>query len=38
MLWRTLLLGVGFALIVPISWAMKWWTSWFVSQFTVTRQ
>ncbi len=34
-LWRTLLLALGFAFIIPIPWAMKWWTNWFVSQFAV---
>ncbi len=33
MLWRTLLLTLGCVLIIPIPWAMRWYTQWYVSQF-----
>ena len=32
-LWRTLVLGVGSALIIPIPWVMRWYATWYVSQF-----
>ena len=35
MLWRTLLFGLGCALLIPIPWAMRWYAQWYVSQFSL---
>jgi hypothetical protein len=32
-LWRTLVLGIGSAFIIPIPWVMRWYATWYVSQF-----
>lgn len=33
MLWRTIVLGIGCAFIIPIPWVMRWYNRWYVSQF-----
>jgi hypothetical protein len=38
MLWRTLVFGVGAALIIPIPWVMRWYTTWYVSQFALVER
>lgn len=35
MLWRTLMFGLGCALLIPIPWVLRWYTGWFVSQFAL---
>ena len=35
MLWRTIVFAIGCAFIIPIPWAMRWYTSWYVSQFAL---
>jgi hypothetical protein len=35
MLWRTLVYAFGLALIIPIPWAIGWYTRWYVSQFAL---
>lgn len=35
MLWRTIVLMVGFALLIPIPWVLRWYASWIVSQFAL---
>ena len=37
-LWRTLVFGVGCALIVPIPWVLYWLTTWYVSQFALSHE
>jgi hypothetical protein len=34
-LWRTLVLVAGCAVVIPIPWVMPWYISWFVSQFAL---
>jgi hypothetical protein len=34
-LWRTLLFALGCGFLVPIPWAMLWYTRWLVSQFVL---
>src|SRR5216684_4502478 len=38
MLWRTLVFAVGAALIIPIPWVMRWYTTWYVSQFALVER
>ncbi len=33
MLWRTLVFAVGCAFLIPIPWVLRWYASWYVSQF-----
>jgi hypothetical protein len=35
MLWRTLVFGIGCAVLIPIPWVMRWYTRWYVSQFAL---
>ena len=35
MLWRTIVFAIGCGFIIPIPWAMRWYTSWYVSQFAL---
>lgn len=37
-LWRCLVAGLGFGLIVPIPWVLAWLTRWFVSQIEATTE
>ena len=32
-LWRSLVVVLGFLLLIPIPWVLRWYTSWYVSQF-----
>ena len=32
-LWRTVVCGLGCVLLIPIPWVMRWYTTWYVSQF-----
>jgi uncharacterized protein DUF4339 len=34
-LWRTLVMGIGCALIIPIPWVIRWYTRWYVSQLAL---
>jgi hypothetical protein len=34
-LWRTLLLIIGCAFIIPIPWVLRWYARWYVSQFAL---
>jgi len=38
MLWRTLVLGLGCALIIPIPWVMAWYIRWYASQFALVER
>jgi hypothetical protein len=38
MLWRTVLFALGCALLIPIPWVMRWYTSWYVSQFALVER
>ena len=33
MLWRTVLFSFGCVLLIPIPWVLRWYTTWYVSQF-----
>ncbi len=35
LLWRTLLFGIACAFLIPIPWALRWYTCWYVSQFAL---
>ncbi len=37
-LWRTVVFGVGAALIIPIPWVMRWYATWYVSQFELVER
>ncbi len=37
-LWRTVVFGVGSALIIPIPWVMRWYATWYVSQFELVER
>jgi GYF domain 2 len=37
-LWRTLLVAVAMALIIPIPWVTAWYTRWYVSQFALVER
>jgi uncharacterized protein DUF4339 len=37
-LWRTVLYAFAMALIIPIPWAMGWYTRWYVSQFALVER
>jgi hypothetical protein len=34
-LWRTLLFALGCCLLIPIPWAIRWYTQWFAAQFAL---
>jgi hypothetical protein len=38
MLWRTLVFSIGCALLIPIPWVMRWYTTWYVSQFELVER
>jgi hypothetical protein len=37
-LWRTLVVAIGFAFIIPIPWVLRWYAKWFVSQFELVER
>ena len=37
-LWRTILLAIGCAFIIPIPWVMRWYNRWYVSQFALVER
>ncbi|UFZ02009.1 DUF4339 domain-containing protein [Bradyrhizobium ontarionense] len=37
-LWRTLLFGFGCAFIIPIPWLLRWYSTWYVSQFALVER
>jgi GYF domain 2 len=37
-LWRTIVLGIGCALLIPIPWVLRWYNRWFVSQFVLVER
>jgi GYF domain 2 len=37
-LWRTLMFGIGCAFLIPIPWVLRWYTSWYVSQFALVER
>jgi hypothetical protein len=37
-LWRTVLFGLGCALLIPIPWAMRWYATWYVSRFALVER
>jgi GYF domain 2 len=37
-LWRTVLFSFGCALLIPIPWVLRWYTSWYVSQFALVER
>lgn len=38
MLWRTIVLAITCAFIIPIPWMMRWYNRWFVSQFALVER
>jgi GYF domain 2 len=38
MLWRTVVFGVAAMFIIPIPWVMRWYTTWYVSQFALVER
>jgi hypothetical protein len=37
-LWRTVLLAIGCAFIIPVPWVMRWYNRWYVSQFALVER
>jgi hypothetical protein len=37
-LWRSLAFGLGCVFIIPIPWALRWYTQWYVSQFALVQR
>ena len=37
-LWRTIVLGIGCAFLIPIPWVLRWYNRWFVSQFELVER
>src|ERR1700682_1668628 len=37
-LWRTVLFGLGGALLIPIPWVMRWYATWYVSRFALVER
>jgi hypothetical protein len=37
-LWRTVLFGLGCALLIPIPWVMRWYATWYVSRFALVER
>jgi len=37
-LWRTLVLGVASAFIIPIPWVLRWYANWYLSQFALVER
>jgi hypothetical protein len=38
MLWRTFLVAICCALIIPIPWMLRWYNGWYVSQFALVER
>jgi hypothetical protein len=38
LLWRTILVAIGCAFLIPIPWVLRWYGNWFVSQFAVVER
>jgi hypothetical protein len=38
MLWRTLVVAIGCMFLIPIPWVLRWYTSWYVSQFELVER
>ncbi|HWX06113.1 MAG TPA: DUF4339 domain-containing protein [Bradyrhizobium sp.] len=38
MLWRTVLFSLGCGLLIPIPWVLRWYTAWYVSQFSLVQR
>ena len=34
-LWRTLVMAIGCAFVIPIPWVIRWYAQWYVSQFSL---
>lgn len=37
-LWRTLVFAIGFSLLIPIPWVLRWYTNWYVTQFALVER
>jgi hypothetical protein len=37
-LWRTVLFGLGCALLIPIPWVIRWYAAWYVSRFALVER
>ncbi len=37
-LWRTIVLGIGCAFLIPIPWVLRWYNRWFISQFELVER
>ena len=37
-LWRTLVVAIGCVFLIPIPWVLRWYTSWYVSQFELVER
>jgi hypothetical protein len=37
-LWRSLVFGLGCVLIIPIPWALRWYTQWYVAQYALVQR
>jgi hypothetical protein len=38
MLWRTIVFAIACAFLIPIPWALRWYTAWYVSQFALVER
>jgi hypothetical protein len=38
MLWRSVVFAIGCAFLIPIPWLMRWYATWYVSQFALVEQ
>ena len=38
MLWRTVLVAIGCAFLIPIPWVLRWYTTWYASQFALVER
>ena len=37
-LWRTIVMAIGCAFLIPIPWVIRWYAQWYVSQFAVVER
>jgi hypothetical protein len=37
-LWRTLVFSIGCAFLIPIPWVLRWYTTWYASQFALVER
>ena len=37
-LWRTIVFAIGCVFMIPIPWVMRWYASWYVSQFALVER